>query len=348
MKISLDCNISLSKKLRSIVGENGSVTLLANGLTDGKGFCKLILESENSDMAITSFSEMPKEFRGETSIMITPITLTKDNPPNNSSTEVSSIFATAPQLGEKRTPISRLAAEFPPEQEEIPHSILVKEEIETPQTFKQIDNNDFKDFVLNLQELMAEVEKAKNKVADINLDSITDPRIRAVEMERKERMESIDKDAYIVNDQAGVLTVNDLGITLALNSPYNLSNLSARKIAASSDLKGLLKAGYVKFINPDQINSYIDKVENANGRGLQVFDNRKQAEANMGTTAIEDDNDAPTKLHDKSTANENSMEITEEDLNTPTEEEKMIMDLTRSIGKSSGKSSGRGSRYGNF
>jgi len=344
MKISLDCNISLSKKLRSIIGENGSVTLMANGLNEGKGFCKLILQSDN--MKNIEQGKMPKELQGETSIMITPISLTEANPPNNSSEFIGTIFSTTEKNTGERTVVDRIAATTAPDQDHVPHAIIAQEEIQTPEPFKEtVNNQGYKDFVANLQELMVEVEKAKSKTADIDLSAITDPRLRAVEMERKESMESIDKNAYIVNEKAGVLTINDLDITLALNAPYDLSNISAKRIAASSELKGLLKSGFIKFIDPSQIDSYVAKAEQAyQTHGLEVFDKHDEAEANMGNY------DSPatgaTSIHSSNVQPENGMEVTGSDVDNPTEEEKMMLDLTRNMTKSNTGTGVHSSRHG--
>jgi len=349
MKVSLDCNISLSKKLRSIIGNNGSITLMANELQEGKGFCKLILEADTQGTVLVDEGKMPQELKGETSIMITPITLTKENPPNNSSQEVGTIFSTTGDYAPAgpRTAVDKIAAVTAPETEAVPHAIVSKEEIQTPEPFKILENPKCKDFVSNLSELLQEVEVAKSKVVDIDLNAITDPRLRAVEMERKEQMESIEKSAYVVNDKAGVLTVNDLDITLALNSPYDLSNISAKRIAGSSELRGLLKAGYIKFITPDQIDEYVKKAEAAhNTHGLQVFDNAEQAEANMARESVGYDPDAPSVLHTKPAVNSNSMEVTAADMDTPTEEEKMIMDLTAGMGQSTSRAGVRSSVHG--
>jgi len=350
MKVSLDCNISLSKKLRAMIGDNGSITLMANGLQEGKGFCKLILEADTQGIASVQAGEMPQELKGETSIMITPITLTKENPPNYASQEVGTIFSTTdevPMNTGQRTAVDKLAAVTPPETAAVPHALVPKEEIHTPEPFKELNNNKCKEFVSNLSELLQEVEIAKSKVADIDLSSITDPRLRAVEMERKEHMEAIDKSAYIVNEKAGVLTLNDLDITLAMNSPYDLSNISARRIAGSSELKGLLKAGYIKFITPDQIDEYVKKAEAGhNTHGLEVFDNHDLAEANMATSPISDDPNAPSVLHTQPLIDSNSMEVTAADMDRPTEEEKMIMDLTGAIGKTDRRAGVRSSTHG--
>ena len=347
MKISLDCNLSLSKKLRAVIGNSGSITLMANDLNEGKGFCKLILQSDT--MNNIEQGKMPTELQGETSIMVTPISLTEANPPNNSSEYIGTIFSTTEDNTGERTAVDKIAVTKAPDQAQVPHAIVPKEEIQTPEPFKEVvDNKEYKDFVTNLQELMVEVEKAKNKVADIDLSAITDPRLRAVEMERKESLESIDKTAYIVNEKAGVLTLNDLDITLALNAPYDLSNISAKRIAASSELKSLLKAEYIKFIAPSQIDEYVKKAEEGGTHyGLKVFD-RKGAEANMETESPDTSGQSTVLQSSQQSViiGDSDMEVTGSDMDNPTEEEKMMMDLTRNMSKSSTGSGVQNSRHG--
>ena len=136
----------------------------------------------------------------------------------------------------------------------------------------------------------------------------------AIRREEKEKAEAIDIPAYIVNDKYAVLTINDLGISLYLNMPYDLSNISARRIAASNELKGLLKSGIVKFISPTQKEEYIEKISLGGvvkGEGLQVYDSPEKAEEAIASTLVSVDKQA-------------SFDISEKDIEAPTEEESII------------------------
>ena len=136
-------------------------------------------------------------------------------------------------------------------------------------------------------------------------------------MEDMERAGSIDKAAYIVNDKVGSLMINDIEISLPLNVPYSLGNVSAKRIASSKDLLGLIKSGYIKFISPDEVEVYVNKNMSKDGvvvPDLKVFDDHRQAEANM-IVDLDDE----------------GMDVTESDLNHSTEDETMIMDLTQNM-----------------
>jgi len=334
MKISLDCNISLSKKIRSIIGEDGDITLTAISIKNGRGTGKVVIESNT-----LKAPESIEEISGETSIMFTPTAITKQNPPSNKTREVATIFSSniKPIKSAERTVIDRLAATEIPE--EIQHAIVAKEEIQTPEPFKTVDIPKCKEYITNLQELYEEVNKAKNKSANIDLDSISNLRQRALEAEKKEQLEAIDKPAYIVNDKVGVLTINDLNITLSLNCPYDLSRISAKRIAASNDLKELLKTGYIKFVPLDQVEEYVKAVEKSIiTPSLEVFDNHRQAERNManleGKTVKSVSKAKSVRAMIDGDDDDESEEWDANSLEKPTEDERMIMDLTSKIGTS--------------
>jgi hypothetical protein len=320
MKILLNCEISLSKKLRKILGTSGSVTLIAENLSDGKGYGNLVLQSDrNVDMS----GELPEELKGETSIQFTPIEITQQKPPTLESKPIASVFATSetPNKGE-RTVVDRMAAvEVPENDEQVPHAIVQKEEIPTPNAFNELNNPKCSGFVMSLEELLGEIEVSKEKESNIQIDNISDPFKRAVAMEKKEKLESINRSAYVVQEEAAVLTVNDLGITLSLNAPYDLSNISAKRLAESSELKGLIKSGLVKFVAPDEIDSYVKKAEASHRTyGLDVFDDHEQAEANMASDG--------SSSYKETQIIDSSKEMGEKELMEATEEESMMMDLT--------------------
>jgi len=333
--ISLDCNVSLSKKLRGILGASGKITLVANNLDGGKGIGKLILQSDSIAGGI--IKEMPEELQGETSIQLTPFSITQEMAPTNASTEVGSIFSTCESIEpnsigkSQRTAVDRLAATSAPEKGEVQHAVVTQAEIKTPQPFKELDNPACKTFVSSLTELMVEVEVAKDKVSDIDISSISNPRDRALAMEQKELSEAIGKNAFVVNDQAGVLSINDLGITLGLNAPYDLSKISAKRIAASAELKGLIRSGLVKFISPDEIPDYTSRAA-FEAPTLEVFDKADQAEAHMASLGESRFVGEATQAHSP-VIQDGGMEINADNIDQPTEEEMMLQNLTSNIGR---------------
>ena len=154
---------------------------------------------------------------------------------------------------------------------------------------------------------------ARNKISDIDIDSIQDPRRRAVAIEEKEKQEAIDATAYIVNDKCASLAINDLGINLILNSPFNLANISARRLANSKDLRAMFNAKLVKFINPSEIPIYLKRAEDFDQDfGLPVYSSPEEAEESMA----------------KSTRNVQPIEIGVNEMDRPTEQEMLLTNLT--------------------
>jgi hypothetical protein len=141
----------------------------------------------------------------------------------------------------------------------------------------------------------------------------------------KEKEEAIDIPAWIVNDKVGEVSVNDLKISLKLNSPYDLSNISARRIAMSKDLKSLLRDRYVRFISPTEKDRFVLKTlgETETIASLDVFDNHEQAMDNMGNQISSRKNPIINE--------ESAMDITEGDLESKTEDESMILNLTQNM-----------------
>jgi hypothetical protein len=328
MNISIACKISLSKKLRALLNGRGTLVLTTGDLADGKGIAKLSLSSE-----IEGEQYNLSLLDGETSIMIKPTGLVYDEMPDGQT--VGSIFSTIPKKGEAEEMVHRIAVVHAPEEkEEIAHAVVPKNKIVTPPEFSALDNKDCKEYVSNLEGLIDAVNKAKHKVSDIDLNSITNVRERAVMTEVKEKAEAIEVSAYIVSDQCAKLAINDLDISLDMNMPFDLSNISARRIAASADLKALLSNGLVKFIAPSERESYVRKAvrdEAQKSRGLEVYDNHKAAEHAIATEITEIDEDA-------------AIEISEADEDVPTEEESLINLTSIPVNRTAGTTTTHGSR----
>jgi len=310
MNLSINCKISLSKKLRSLVdGKECSIVLTTTDLINGKGEGRLSIVTEG-DFA-------PQIDTNETSIMITPISVSDEVPISHA---VGSIFSTmaTEQNVTSRTAIDRIAVTKAPEKKHVPHAIVHREEKIVPQEFKELKDNKCQDYITNLQDLLIAAKDASKNEVDIDIGSASNEREKAVLMELKKRGKSINMPAYIVNDKAGILSINDLDLTLILNAPFNLANLSGKRVAESGELRGLLNAGIVKFITPQQAQAYINKMDTEiiKAPSLDVFD-RHQTEENM----MSDNPIGPSEQADM-------MELTMDDLESPTLEESMIIDLT--------------------
>ncbi|MFA5312389.1 MAG: hypothetical protein WC375_03595 [Methanomassiliicoccales archaeon] len=328
MNSTLTCKVSLSKKLRSLFAEeepSGSISLTVSDIHRGIGIGTL---SITSDLDQASADKIATELRlQETSIMITPLETEDAGIP--SGRVVSSLFANI-RANDKTesTVIKKIAATKPPEKEHVAYAIVEKQNVQTPNEFKETDSPKYRQYVDSLQSLVAAVDKAKCKVADIDFDKITDPRKKAVALEMQEQLEAIDQVAYIVNDKVGCLTLNDLDLRLPLNMPFDLSKISAKRIAKSRELKEMVNQGFIKFISPDQVDTYRQiavRDEATKIPSLDVYDNHEQAGDAIGTmggdTVATSSNKAP------SFAGQN-MEVSESNMNDPTEEESMIINLT--------------------
>jgi hypothetical protein len=318
VSITINCKISLSKKLRALLGKEGTINLSTSNLTDGRGLGKLSLMTEEE--LNTDISSMP-----ETAIMITPIDIA-DEMPDISNTQ-SSIFSTIAPKGKEDKITRKIAAVNAPEKEEI-HKAIV-EEVEIPDVFKV--SEECKNWIDDMENLLEIVNLAKQKQSKINPEEATNTREKALLIEEREREEAIGIPAWIVCDTIGSLSINDLGISLTYNVPFNLGNVSARRIAISRDLRSLLNQGYIKFISPAERQVYLNKaVEAAEHPGLEVFSHHDEAEASITnmSSAFPDSERQPGRVV---IDEENAMEVNENNAAQLGEEESMIINLTQNM-----------------
>jgi len=316
MNISINCKLSLSKKLRAILGKEASLTLVSQDIVDGRGTAILSLASEG-----ISGDVKPEEI-GETSIQLIPVEIAEDSPTSQSPVHAS-IFSTVLPKGHKSPVVKKIAAVNPPEEGE--EASAIKEKVEVPSAFSDLKDKECEKWINDMEGLIAVANVSRSKQSSIDLSTAQNDRERAVLLEIKEKEESIGVPAWIVNDKAGMLTVNDLNISLPLNSPFDLGNISAKRIIASKDLKILLREGYVRFISPKEKDELVvkhdEKEENEVSLGLEVFDRHEEAMDNMsagsGKKVIIDE--------------ENAMDITEGDIESPTEDESMMINLTQNM-----------------
>lgn len=322
MNISINCKLSLSKKLRNKLGKTGSVTLVSSPLVDGKGECVLSLSSDEDNDSKLDFTE--------TSIMITPVEVV-DSTPTSDSPSQATIFSTVPLRGKEEPVVSKIAAVHAPEKKELHKAI--KANIETPQAFKEIDVPECKEWITNMADLIQAVNASKNKKSTIDLSQAQNDREKAILFDMKEKEEAIDVPAWIINDKSGHIIINDLGISLPLNSPYSLANLSARRIATSKDLQGLIKQGLVRFMTQRewaQFNGTEEEEEEE--RGLEVFSKHEDAEASIANLTDDEDDDEGAKSIRKT--NDDLIRIEEVNENNAeklTEEESMVINLTKGM-----------------
>jgi hypothetical protein len=317
MNISINCKISLSKKLRSLLGKEGTITLTTSNLVDGKGLGKLSLTSEENTSSQFDTTE--------TSIMITPIDVS-DEIPSYSDTQ-SSIFSTIAPKGKEDHVTRKIAVVNAPEKKDIPKAMV--KNVKTPDAFKITKDPECKNWIDNMSTLVEAINSAKNKQSNIDVSVARNDRERAVLMEQKEHEEAIGIPTWIVCDKVGSLTINDLQIGLTYNVPFNLGKISARRIAASRDLKSLIEGKYIKFIAPNEVINYVEKATGESERTptLPVFDSPAEAEASITFS----DEDIGGSVRNPVIDEKNSMEITEQNSEQPTEEESMIVNLTQNM-----------------
>ena len=319
MNISINCKVSLSKKLRAILGKEATLTLVSQDIVDGKGTAIISIDSEGVSDSI-NVSEI-----GETSIMLTPVEMAYESPNSESQTH-SSIFSSISQLGHSEKLVEKIAVVHAPERGQ--ESRAVKKEADIPKEFSQLKTKECVSWIKSMEELVIATNSAKNKKSQIDVDSAQNDRERLILQEAKEKEEAIDNPAWIVNDKVGMLTINDIGISLSLNSPYDLSSISARKLASSKDLKSLVKEGYVRFVSPEEKDEIIINAseEEITSIGLDVFDNHESAMENIQEPRAKGNTGRKAIINERT-----SVDITEENMDEATEEESMIINLTQSL-----------------
>ena len=314
--------------MRSLISDDGTITLTARNINDGKGKATLSIDSEANLAEIT---EIAGQLLGnETSIMITPLSIGDDSEFTGVTQTVSSIFTTSASSKKKSPVVDKIAQTDPnivrePSEEEeslvIDNITSSSKKINLNLTPAPSPNNKLKP-ILNMDGLLEAVNIAKDKVVNIDIDSIKNPRLKALAIEQKERMEAIDIPAFIVNEKIGVIAVNDLNITLPMNYPFDLSRVSAKKIFLSKDLKSLYNQGYIKFIHPKDISIYQKKVENSENSkigSLEIFDNHEKAEQSITDPDFNEEKDKNDYV---------PLEISENNLDQETDEESMVSSLS--------------------
>jgi len=316
MSISIKCKLSLSKKLRAIIEKDSSLTLISNDIKDGKGIGTLIIDS----VANINIDDI-----GETSIMLTPSEIS-DEIIDNESLVHSSIFST-PISNEESPLVQKIAVVKAPEKGQ--ESVAIKKNIPVPSMLpKQLKNPECKKWISNMEELIYATISAKNKKSNLDISVAKNDREKAIIMEQIEKDESFDTPAWIVNKKSGVVSINDLGISLPLNVPYNLGNISAKRVSSSRDLKSLIENGFVDFISPTEKDEMvsIEKEGDISVPTLPVFDNHDQALSNMSRDL--------TEIKQVISGDQDTIdipEVTDENAEEQTEEESMILDLTQKM-----------------
>ena len=260
MNVRFNCSVVLSKKIRQLVGnKDASLTLIVQPIRDGKG-------KGTMSISVPDSVNIPEDFLNkETGIIITALDVAGIGPENSSA--VGNLFSGVQlpttlvesqpvDTAHVRTAVDKLAATEI--SQEMSESVVRHDEVGVPSEFSEMENPQCKAYVKDLRGLIECVNRAKNKQANIDPSKIVDVRQRALVEEEKEMLEAIDIDAYIVNRKCASLMINDLGISLNLNQPLNLTKISAKRIAKSHELLGLIKSGLVEIVSPDEAQKILE------------------------------------------------------------------------------------------
>jgi hypothetical protein len=317
MQVALKCKISLSKKMRNVLQNGGSIVLTSDSIASGKGEGVLVL-SDNGNAELDVSDLMSKE----TSIMITPIEVSTgesrvtniyndqtQQPPSvsniyndngqqspnvqPSSRGVTNVFSDNRSNSQQRNPIDRMAATSPPEHGQNNRAYYNKDELTVPKQFEQTQDADFISYIKNYQELINAIKVSKDKQSSVNVepiseyDSIHTKRQKALLLEQRDMQESIGCDAYVVNEMCASLTVSDIDLDLPLNMPKNLGNMSAKKLASSRQLWDLFRKDYIRLVSPNEADHLLKNAGTMNQTfvpELGIYDSRYEASDEIYTS----------------------------------------------------------------
>ena len=273
MNISLTCDVSLSKKLRTLIGNNmAQVTLDIGKVIGGIGQGTLTISVDDS-------ISLPDDLLNkETSIMLTPKEIQDEM--ESLHEPVVSMFSEKDRVQNngRRTIIDKMASRTPPEKSQVRYAIKTEEELVEEMPYDLIPDKQIKNYVSTLSELLESINRAKSKINDdLDLSGITDPRKRAVAIEQKELSEAIGEEAWVVNEKCGSMSINDINIVLSLNIPFNLNRVSSKKLSMSKELQRYLQDGTLRLISPDEVKAYKEKLLKPIQSGLEVYDSSEDA-----------------------------------------------------------------------
>jgi len=310
MNLTFNCKVSLSKKIRSVINSsNARVVLHINNVSEGVGIGTLSIYTEEGNNYV-----LPSDFIDkETNISLTPISIQDEV--QNINRPIGNIFSNNANLkNSNKSVIGRIAATSVPEtKHEVSHAFKTEEDIvnEVPEEFVEALDPRVKKFAKNFEELMECVMRARTKTSEVDLSSAKNERQKAILLEQIELSEAIDEDAYIVNTKCKSISVNDLGIQLVLNIPFNLNKVSAKRVATSKDLRSLIDSGFIKIIEPKSVAQYAKLVASE-----EVFES--------GLRASGVDEAADNMFSDNARESASVMDLNSSELDGATEEEKLM------------------------
>jgi hypothetical protein len=272
MNVNLKCKFSLSKKLRSLL-EN-EMTLMIQNVGDGTGKASISCSVPDEKLG-----ELESLLMNETSIMITPF-LIEDAIPR-SDVVIGNIFSNEDINDIEDTPLSKIGATKAPERQEV--SKAIQKEVEIPEAFSELKDKKCKNYIDDLNSFIESLNKSKVKDSGISqedIEKIDNKRLKAVKQEEKNMAESLGVQTYVVNTKCASLALSDIDLEFPLNSPVNIGNISAKRLASSKELISSLNNGMLEFVSPDDIGNYIK--EDAIQFGLETYGSVEEAEGSIG------------------------------------------------------------------
>jgi len=332
MSVTLACDVSLSKKLRALMGSSGSVVLSVDQMVGGKGQGILVING----------NEITEQFAlgDETSIMLTPTEVKQtldiktvtgniftDTTPNKVAQHIATLEPPQPeQMKVRYQDVKVDQLEPPPTLSPVAEEPLVQTQ-KKPQPLNYVKN--YNDLVTELKRAISAQDITPPDVSGMN------ERQRAVALEKYEAMTGIETPCYLVNDSCLSLVINDLGKTLSYNMPLDIRNISAKKLLLSKDLRGVINQKFAKFISPDQVPMYQEiarKNEEKAYQSSDIFDSSEDAMAAVEAEGLRADGTvagqtAPKMVLDRL-----------EDIEAATEEEEMMRSLTGQMSQPMGES----------
>ncbi len=263
MAIELSCRFSLSKKLRAIAGNNGSLQIILKNFNDGKGMGILRIDGNDVD-------ENKVELGMETGIMMTPISVKDinneeevDNSESYREVDASRSFGTlfsqnTPVSTDRNTLVSKIAAT---DAKNVPYAVKSYDQIqkEAPPSIKIVNEVKKKSYIDNFDALKEAVQSALHKKSSIDLSKIDNIFKRAIAEEQMAIEEAIDHTAYVVNTTCASLNIQDMDYTLSLNMPQDLSRISAKRIANSKQFWSLAKEGLIQMVSPQKAQALVEQ-----------------------------------------------------------------------------------------
>jgi hypothetical protein len=300
--MNIICKISLSKKIRKMVGKNSNI-VLSGVIDNGTGEGILSISNPNIGQTVELNGE-------ETSIILNLVKVSGESRIIEASEEVdervfnsnpvSSLFSDSAAYGTsnnpkairgvKRSPVDKIAATEV--SKNVSEAIVPKDEVVVPEQFKATQEKKFVEFVKSFDQLLDLVRNKKSFKSTINPSDYENERERITAQYEKEIEESIGVPAFVINKKYASLNVDDCNLVFLKNAPVDIGRISAKKLYSSPQLMSLIKSGELEIISPKEaakIAHLVQKQEEEDDTG--TLDARTLDRIKRGIVEYDDDDD---------------------------------------------------------